>query len=304
PMGPTSVPFGITGLQPSDGQSASGGLMALAPGGRTGPDGKFRICDLSPGTYRFMAWEMGAGQGLQQALGNHALVPLSIGDQDLANVKINLAPGPELTGEVVLEGPAPVTPIDAKVPVMLSPLLRSNLPGENFNVRSGIPDTFSFRGLVMSDYTVHASINAPGFYIKDVTYSGNSVLYQPLHMAGAIEGAGLRIAVANDGATLKAAVTDKDGNPGADMQVLVLPQEISSEAMLQSMLVTGLTDQFGNYHSHALAPGKYYVVATNEAFDATPESIGRLWRARAHFQEVDLTPNGSAQLTLQPLKIE
>ena len=69
-------------------------------------------------------------------------------------------------------------------------------------------------------------------------------------------------------------------------------------------MLTGVTDQLGTYHSPTLAPGKYYVVATNEVFDATPESIGRLWRARNHFQEIELAPKGSAQATLQPVTIE
>ena len=36
---------------------------------------------------------------------------------------------------------------------------------------------------------------------------------------------------------------------------------------------------------------------------AAPESIGRLWRARGRFQEVDLAPKGTAQLSLQPVQI-
>ena len=66
----------------------------------------------------------------------------------------------------------------------------------------------------------------------------------------------------------------------------------------------GQTNQLGQYTSHPLAPGKYYVAATEESFDATPDSIGRLWRARNRFQEVDLAPNVSAQVQLEPVKIE
>lgn len=304
PMGPASFQFGIEGISPSNGVSSGGGMVGMAPGGTTGPDGKFRICNLSPGGYRFTAFEEGPSQGMILAMGNHAMVSLAITDQDLANVHVNLNAGPRLDGEVALDGPVPVTPITARVLVSIRPLLRSPMPGENFGTRVDIPGAFSFSGLMLSDYGVSALINAPGFYIKDATWAGSSVMYLPLHMGDAMEGVGLRIVAANDGASLTAAVTDKDGNPAADMQVLVLPREISSEAMLQATLVTGVTDQTGSYHSHTLAPGKYYVVATNETFDATPESIGRLWRFRNHFQEVELTPNGSAQLTLQPVKIE
>ncbi len=302
--GPGPANFSITGLQPSDGQSSGGGLMAGMPGGMSGPDGRFRICNLSPGTYRLAAFESGPARGVLATMGSHAQLPIAISDQDVTNLHVNLGPGPRLEGEVALEGPAPVDPIGFRVNVSLTPMLRSILPGENFFARCDLPSsTFSFSGLVVGDYDVRVSMNGPGYYVKDVTWAGNSALHQPLHVGSAMEGTPLRVTIASDGASLSAAVNDKDGNPQPDMQVLVLPKEITSEADLQATLVTGVTDQLGTYRSHTLAPGKYYVVATNEIFDATPESIGRLWRARNHFQEVELTSKGSAQLSLQPVRI-
>jgi hypothetical protein len=53
-----------------------------------------------------------------------------------------------------------------------------------------------------------------------------------------------------------------------------------------------------------MAPGKYYVMATEDGVDATPESMGTLWRARNRFQEVTLAPGGAAQVKLEPGKIE
>ena len=45
-------------------------------------------------------------------------------------------------------------------------------------------------------------------------------------------------------------------------------------------------------------------MATDESVDATPESIGRLWNARNRFQAVDLMPGATAQVKLEPGKIE
>ena len=78
---------------------------------------------------------------------------------------------------------------------------------------------------------------------------------------------------------------------------------ISSEAMLAA-LVIGQTGQAGQYTSHTLAPGKYYVVASGDSFDATPDSIGRLWRSRNRFKEVELEPRGRAQVSLEPARID
>lgn len=110
--------------------------------------------------------------------------------------------------------------------------------------------------------------------------------------------------MAHDGATLNVQVNDKDGNPGVDLRVLVIPGEVRSEGELQARLVQGQTNQAGQYTTQTLPPGKYYVVATQETVDPTPESIGRLWKSRNRYQEVDLPPAGSAQVKLEPGKIE
>ena len=70
------------------------------------------------------------------------------------------------------------------------------------------------------------------------------------------------------------------------------------------MTVTGQTGLDGSYTSGAIARGKYYVLASSLRIDATPESAGRLWRSRSRGKEVELAPNGSAQVTVEPVTIE
>jgi hypothetical protein len=44
-------------------------------------------------------------------------------------------------------------------------------------------------------------------------------------------------------------------------------------------------------------------VATEDSYDMTPESIGKLWQSHNRFKEADLPPNGSVQVDLQPTGI-
>ena len=44
-------------------------------------------------------------------------------------------------------------------------------------------------------------------------------------------------------------------------------------------------------------------MATEDSYDMTPESIGKLWQSHARYQEVDLNPLAAAQVTLQPTNI-
>jgi protocatechuate 3,4-dioxygenase beta subunit len=151
---------------------------------------------------------------------------------------------------------------------------------------------------------VRATVNGPGLYIKDVAYGGRSVQYEPLRLGSAMPGAGMRVAVGHDGSTLTAQVGDKDGNPVPDARVLILPAVIGSEAELAARLVSGQTNQYGQYTSITLRPGKYYVAAVGDSVDATQGAVGRVWRSRSRFKEVELAPGASAQVTLEPVKLE
>lgn len=300
PMGAASLRFGIEATQPSSGLSGSGGTFAVAPGGLTAADGQFRICDLYPGVYRLSAQDADRNSPTP----NYGVTEIAVTDEDLHSVRVMAVPGKPLEGEVAWDADPPATPMTNKVSVSLAPLFRTGFSNERGGARSDVPGTFTIDGVLSDDYAVRAFINAPGIYVKDVTFSGRSVLYEPLRTASAMSGVGMRVIMAHDGATLNVQVNDKDGNPGADLRVLAIPADLPSEGAMAARLVQGLTNQAGQYTSQTLPPGKYYVVATEETIDPTPESIGRLWRSRNRYQEVDLPPAGSAQVKLEPGKIE
>lgn len=295
PGGPEALTFNIEAAQPAFGTSSTGGTFAITPGGKTGPNGKFRICDLPRGFYRLSATDRFQGPSIHRAL-----VPFDITDRDLKGLTVTTSTGINVAGEVVWDGPAPPMPLDAKLSISLDPLRRSPVANDRPSARVDIPGTFTLEGLLPSEYAVRVFVTAPGVYIKDVTYGGDSVLCAPLRAGSAAADLGLRVVLARDGATLSARTADKDGNPLPDMRVILMPAEVSSPGMLQAALVTGQTDQTGQYRSRPIKPGKYLVIATDGRIDATPESIDNLWRSRNRFQEVELAPGGTAQVTLTP----
>jgi protocatechuate 3,4-dioxygenase beta subunit len=295
PTGAAALHFSIEAMQPSSGQSGSGGSFRMAPSGMTAADGQFRICDLYPGVYRLSAQD-----GDFNSLKFHGTADIAVTDQDLEGVRVNAVPGKSLEGEVVWDADPPATPVTNKVFLSVVPLFRTGYLGGRYDV----PGTFTVDGVFPDEYAVQARFNAPGAYVKDVTFSDRSVRYEPLRPAAAMNGSGLRVAMAHDGGTIAVQVSDKDGNPAADLFVLTIPAEVRSEAEVAARIEEGETDQAGQYTTPTLAPGKYYVVAIDKPVDRSPETIGRLWRARNRYQEVDLQANGSAQVKIEPGKIE
>jgi hypothetical protein len=302
PGGPAALDFGVEAQQPSSGVSSGGGMFVVPPGGTTGRDGAFRICDLYPGSYRLTAHQRSGDPNQQPPA--YGVAALAVSDRDIRGLKLSASPGLALAGEVAWDGVSPSTPVTARVSVYLQPLLRTPYMGENTSARADIPGDFSFSGLLIDDYVARATVNGPGLYIRDVAYGGRSVHYEPLRLGSAMPGAGMRVVVGHDGATLTAQVGDKDGNPVPDANVLILPAVIGSEAELAARLVSGQTNQYGQYTSITLPPGKYYVAASGDLIDATPETVGKVWRSRNRFKEVELAPSASAQVTLEPVKLE
>jgi hypothetical protein len=262
------------------------------------------MCDLAPGSYRFTAMDRpGDPNSFKADIRSFVVTTINITDRDLNGLKFTTAPGVPLQGEIVLDGPTPEQPIKARLFVFLEAQLRTTL-GEKADARVNIPDTFSFPSIPLDDYYLRLTLNARGLYIKDVTYTGRSIKDEVFHFGNTMPGAGLRITIAQDGGLLNATVADKDSNPLPDMHVIFFPADIPSEGIFAERIVSGLSDQTGGYQSATLAPGKYYVAATSDQFDYTVECVARLWRSRNRFQEVNISPGGSAAIKLEPITLE
>jgi hypothetical protein len=97
---------------------------------------------------------------------------------------------------------------------------------------------------------------------------------------------------------MTAKVADKDGNPLGDQNVILMPESAGSQAQFAASLVWGQTDQNGIYQSGTLRPGKYLVLATGMTVDRTPQMIGKLAGMRNRAKEIEISPGGSAQVSL------
>ncbi|MGA2137206.1 MAG: carboxypeptidase regulatory-like domain-containing protein [Bryobacteraceae bacterium] len=296
--GPGALHFFIGARQPTSGASGDGGFFTIPPGGITRPDGKIRICDLSPGEYQIMALQSPLNQ--QKPPVSFGTGVAAIADKDAHNVRVQARPLVHLSGEVVWAATPPDKPVESKLSIWLEPLTRTQWQGETTQTESSIPGDFSLPSLLMDDFMVRLHGLSGGMYFKDITYAGVSILHEPLRLGSAMGNASLRVVLARDGGFVAVMVRDKDGNPVPDSYVLVMPADSNSEASLGDTLISGQTDQNGTYTSVGLAPGKYYVLASTVAIDKSPENISTLWHARSRGTEIGVEPNATVQLTLTP----
>jgi protocatechuate 3,4-dioxygenase beta subunit len=277
-----------------------GGISVSAPppSGKTGPDGKIRVCGLRPGEY-----DLTATNSAGNSMNRFAKMPVIIGDEDVRNIRLVAQSGVPLSGQVVWEGPASGTAVESKVSIALAPLNRPSLGGEQLAAQSSIPGEFSYPGLLMDAYAVRVSGLPRSLYVRDVTYAGRSVMLEPLQLGSAIGNAELRVIVARDGGFLSVRVNDKDGKPVPNPNVFVMPAGASSEVELASLISYGMADQNGRYESRALPPGKYFVLASSLPLDTSPETIGMLLRAKTRAKEVDISAGATAQVAVEHIEM-
>jgi hypothetical protein len=291
--------FRISERHPSNGDIGpvlmGGGVTVAIPSGKTGSDGKIRICDLHPGQYQLSAVELSGS-----AAATFGTTLVAVGSEDVRDIRVIAQPGSILTGQVVWDGAPPEKPVESQIRVTVSPLTRNAFSGERQPARSLIPGGFSFPSLFLDDYAVRVTGVPRELYIKDVTYAGRSVLHEPLRLGSSVGSQELRVIVARDGGFLTVSVSGKENKPVPHSNVFIMPASAVSEAELASVLVAGQADQRGIYTTTALAPGKYYVLASGMLADTSPETLGALWRARLKAKEVQVAAGATMQVTVEP----
>jgi hypothetical protein len=274
------------------------GVIMGGPRGKPGPEGKFRICDLHPGQYRLAVFGA-AAQGAPLSAG---IMALTIADSDIHDIRATAGMGAPLRGDVVWDSPPPEGAPETKILVVLEPLFTRPSSSEG-RVAAAIPGPFRFESVILDDYYWRVTGLPRGAYLKDATYGGLGIVNKPLRMGSAMGNAALHIVIGREGGFVAARVSDKDSNPVAQATVIVAPDGVRSEAEFAEAMTVGQTDQTGIFNTAALAPGKYFVW-TSGAMDYTPETIGRLFRARTKAKEVEIGPDRTVQVTLSPMELD
>jgi protocatechuate 3,4-dioxygenase beta subunit len=273
--------------------------------GNPAADGKFRICNLTPGEYRLTT------QGpvpAARADFTFGLTPFTVMDQDVRRLQVVTPPLVTLSGEVTWDGADAPIPGAAPITVRAVPVDRRAIAiggwSEMQGVSTTVPGVFHFPGMLMGDYEVAVLGLPTGQYVKDVTYGGASVLHQPLRLGNAPLNSRLGILIGRDGAVISAQVNDSDGKPVIDAYFYALPAAADSESALAETLAWGQTDRFGQFTTDTLPPGKYYVLAHRSGVGLSAFGIGRLWAARlSQGTEMELGHGGFRQVRLAPVDL-
>jgi hypothetical protein len=263
--------------------------------GTAGPDGKVRICGLHPGSYELSA-DSGDGFGVKTIV---------ISDHDIGDVLVVAEPAVPVSGEIVWDGGAPDASVEDRATVLYGPTRRGS--GLLTSVAVPIPGPFKFpEAIFKDDYIVSVGGLPEGVYLKDAIYGGRSIRNAFFNAGTGAQPPVIRFVLARDGGRVAAMVSDDEGKPVCDADVALMPANADSEAALASVITWGRTDSYGAWTSGAIAPGKYYVIAGFLPVDRSPDSIGKLWRARTKTEaaQIEVDSGAMVQIGLHPAEVE
>jgi hypothetical protein len=282
--------------QPPNDVGNLGSGVRIPPRHGGSENGRFRICGLHPGEYSLVARP--GYLSPTPFIGFFTLTPLTVVNKDISDLRIQALSPLSLSGEVVLEDDAPSSREGRKFDLHLKPV-SPLLPATNISAL--LPGAFQFTRVPSAECAISITGLPRGFYVKEIDYGGASVRNRSF-LPGSSTG-GLKIVVAHDAGTVTATVKDSDGHPVSSAGVWFLPESASSPAELEPVLVGSQSNSDGLAVVDTLPPGKYRVLAVTARLDHSAAHIDKLWAARWKATEVDLPPNGAAQVTLQPIAI-
>jgi hypothetical protein len=160
-------------------------------GASPGPDGKFTISGIEPGSYALVARASAARTAASVTalpMSWWAAADLEVDGHDVSGAQLTLEAGLTLSGRVVFEGVAPLSATAASVAIRLTPV---NQPSGAVSVQatSATADrTFVIAGVTPGDYVLSAMLvprGSPvtGWWLKAVAAGGRDVSDRPLRIA-------------------------------------------------------------------------------------------------------------------------
>jgi len=267
--------------------------------------GKFRACGFHPGEYLLKAVSTEESGKRRWA----AFAHIAVTDRDAQDVQLLPSSAMTISGEAVWESDPHGKPADARIRIQLMKTWSDKhadeaepshiMAGTSHGDRIQVPGPFVLDGLPVDDYTLEVREVPEGCYVKDMAFGGASVLHQPLRLTQAAGDGRLHLALACDGGSLTARVTDRDGNPVSHVHLYVMPEEAGSAAALSDVLRQADVENGWSEVVKPLPPGKYLVLPCDLELDGTAEPILKLWRARSKAKEVEIAAGETAQVTLE-----
>jgi len=231
---------------------ATGGFgRAQGPGGRANvaADGTFEIANVIPGTYTVFAFQNQENRLLI------ASTRVEVGDADVNNLALGLAPGVDVPGQIFIEGQTAAPPQFKMEQLRITLTSAEDIPLGNVNAQVNTDGSFMLTNVATMGYRVNVGGLPSGGYLLAGRYGGADALNGPLEISNQNLPLQLQIGFTPGRLDGTAADARDQGFPGATCVL------VPSARNRNDLYKVATTDQYGKFSIANVPPGEYKLFA-------------------------------------------
>jgi len=242
---------------------------------RSNAQGLFDLTGVAMGSYQIFVTRYGEGLA-----GLNGIVSLEVGDRDIENVSIVVAPDFKLSGRFVMEGGSRSYPRIGEL-IRDPQVIGMARGGFSYNPPPAADGSFTIDGVVPGDFRVSLQRVPPDGYIKSMRLGNADVLNDGLHLSGPPQGL-LEIVIGANAGKIEGSVVNTQQQALANRTVVLVPDfRLRQRSDLYKVVST---DNTGRFRMQAVTPGEYKLFAwenvepdawQDASFIATYENAGR-----------------------------
>ncbi|MGH9433033.1 MAG: carboxypeptidase regulatory-like domain-containing protein, partial [Terriglobia bacterium] len=266
------------------------GLPGYVTGANTDLNGTFELDDVAPGNYALTVQFQADGKELFGAL---KVDPA--GGENLTGMELDIAPGVELSGRVILPPNAQLN--RDSLTVILKPSNGASLYGGGARVKED--GTFKLTNVAPGPYRVNVAGFSEEYYLKSATLNGAEVLASGLTIYPGQPAGTLNLALSLDGGRINGVVMNEQKTVDGATVVLIPNPPFRNRDDLYS---TKRTDDHGRFAMLGLPPGDYKLFAwedlNGEEFKS-PDFM-RLFENRGQSVHIDAQSSQNVELQVIP----
>jgi hypothetical protein len=214
------------------------------------PQGNFELRGVTPGSYIITAQAIDEGRRFR------AQMPMEVGNSNIDNVSLALAPGVDLTGQITVEGTANVRLAGLMV-------VLSGPEGTGGGARGMVREkgVLTFQGVLPDHYQLHIANLPENVYIKSIRLGTEDALDSGLNLTRGAAGP-IEVLLSSNGGQIDGTVLNAQQQPAVGATVALVPESRFREQM--RLFKEVVTDSTGHFSVKGIAPGDYKLFAWEE----------------------------------------
>ena len=217
------------------------------------------MAGVAPGRYLLQARSDDTG------LSEYAVQPITVGEIDLTDLTVVLAPAATISGTVTFQGAQAGQSPDPSQVRVAAPLADGTDNGPNRLARVERDGTFTMSGLQAGAHLIRPQGGVRGWTLKSVQVNGRDETDTPIDLRPGQSLAGVTVVFTNQLTEVNGTIADDRGAPITEYTLLAFPDDESMWRPLSRHIMTTRPDQNGKYQLRGLPPGAYYLATVDPA---------------------------------------